>query len=228
MRIDIISVVPDLLTSPFAHSMMKRAKEKGLLEINVINLRDHTTYAHAQVDDYAFGGGAGMVMMIEPLVNAIETLQQKTKYDEIIYLSPDGELFNQKIANMLSLKNNLMLICGHYKGIDQRVRDHFITREISIGDYVLSGGELAAAVITDAIGRLLPGVLNDESSALTDSFQDNLLAPPVYTRPEIFRGWGIPPVLKSGNHKLIDEWRHTQSIARTKEKRPNLLDDHSE
>jgi tRNA (guanine37-N1)-methyltransferase len=163
-----------------------------------------------------------------PLVNAIETLQQKTKYDEIIYLSPDGELFNQKIANMLSLKNNLMLICGHYKGIDQRVRDHFITREISIGDYVLSGGELAAAVITDAIGRLLPGVLNDESSALTDSFQDNLLAPPVYTRPEIFRGWGIPPVLKSGNHKLIDEWRHTQSIARTKEKRPNLLDDHSE
>lgn len=228
MRIDIISVVPDLLTSPFAHSIMKRAREKGLLEVNVINLRDHTTYARAQVDDYQFGGGAGMVMMIEPLVNAIESFQQKIKYDEIIYLSPDGETFNQKMANNLSMKNNLMLICGHYKGIDQRVRDHFITKEISIGDYVLSGGELAAAVITDAIGRLLPGVLNDESSALTDSFQDNLLAPPVYTRPESFRGWTIPDVLKSGDHKLIEEWRHSQAIARTKDKRPDLLDDNYE
>jgi tRNA (guanine37-N1)-methyltransferase len=202
---------------------MKRAREKGLLEVNVINLRDHTTYARAQVDDYQFGGGAGMVMMIEPLVNAIESLQEKTNYDEIIYLSPDGELFDQPMANKLSLLNNLMLICGHYKGIDQRVRDHFITKEISIGDYVLSGGELAAAVITDAVGRLLPGVLNDESSALTDSFQDNLLAPPVYTRPESFRGWDVPAVLKSGNHKLIEEWRHNMAVERTKEKRPGLL-----
>jgi len=225
MRIDIISVVPDLLVSPFSHSIMKRAKDKGLLEVTVINLRDHTTYARAQVDDYAFGGGAGMVMMIEPLVNAIESLQQKTNYDEIIYLSPDGDKFTQKMANNLSLKTNLMLICGHYKGIDQRVRDHFITKEISIGDYVISGGELAAAVITDAIGRLLPGVLNDESSALSDSFQDCLLAPPVYSRPENFRGWGIPDILKSGNHKLIEEWRHEEAIKITKKKRPELLDD---
>lgn len=222
MTIDIISVVPDLLTSPFAHSIMKRAAEKGLLTVNVINLRDHTTYARAQVDDYQFGGGAGMVMMIEPLVNAVESLQQKRNYDEVIYLTPDGETFNQPMANALSLKNNLLMICGHYKGIDQRFRDHFVTKEISIGDYVLSGGELAAAVLTDAIGRLLPGVLNDETSALTDSFQDNLLAPPVYTRPEVFRGWGIPEVLKSGNHKLIEEWRHTQAVERTKERRPDL------
>ena len=198
MTIDIISVVPDLLTSPFAHSIMKRAADKGLLTVNVINLRDYTTYARAQVDDYQFGGGAGMVMMIEPLVNAVESLQKDKQYDEVIYLTPDGETFNQKMANTLSLKNNLIMICGHYKGIDQRFRDHFVTKEISIGDYVLSGGELAAAVLTDAIGRLLPGVLNDESSALTDSFQDNLLAPPVYTRPEIFRGWKIPDVLKIG------------------------------
>ena len=225
MRIDIISVVPDLLTSPFAHSIMKRAKEKGLLEVNVINLRDHTTYARAQVDDYQFGGGAGMVMMIEPLVNAIESLQKQVSFDEIIFLTPDGERFNQKMANSLSLKNNLLFICGHYKGIDQRFRDHFITKEISIGDYVLSGGELAAAVLTDAIGRLIPGVLNDESSALSDSFQDNLLAPPVYTRPETFRGWKVPDILMSGNHKLIDEWRHEQSLQRTKERRPDLLED---
>ena len=201
---------------------MKRAADKGLLKVNVINLRDHTNYARAQVDDYQFGGGAGMVMMIEPLVNAVEALQKEKKYDEVIYLTPDGETFNQKMANNLSLKNNLLLICGHYKGIDQRFRDHFITREISIGDYVLSGGELAAAVLTDAIGRILPGVLNDESSALSDSFQDGLLAPPVYTRPENFRGWGIPEVLKSGNHKLIDEWRHEQAVERTKERRPDL------
>jgi tRNA (guanine37-N1)-methyltransferase len=227
MKIDIISVVPGLLESPFAHSIMKRAKDKGLLEVNVINLRDYTTYARAQVDDYQFGGGAGMVMMIEPLVNAIETLQKKTDYDEVIFLTPDGENFSQKIANQLSLKNNLLLICGHYKGIDQRVRDHFITKEISIGDYVLSGGELAAAVIVDAVGRLIPGVLNDETSALTDSFQDNLLSPPVYTRPEEFRGWKVPEILMSGNHSKIEIWREEQSLLRTKERRPDLLDDKS-
>lgn len=225
MKIDIISVVPDLLSSPFSHSIMKRARDKGLLEVNIVNLRDHTTYARAQVDDYPFGGGAGMVMMIEPLVNAIESLQATTKYDEIIFLTPDGETFQQKIANQLSLKNNILLICGHYKGIDQRVRDHFITREISIGDYVLSGGELAAAVLVDAVGRLIPGVLNDETSALSDSFQDNLLAPPVYTRPVEFRGWKVPDILLSGNHSKIEQWRHEQSIARTKERRPDLLND---
>ena len=225
MKIDIISVVPDLLSSPFAHSILKRAKDKGLLEVNVINLRDHTLYARAQVDDYAFGGGAGMVMMIEPLVNAIESLQKNTTYDEVIFLTPDGETFDQKMANNLSLKNNLLMICGHYKGIDQRVRDHFITKEISIGDYVLSGGELGAAVLVDAIGRLIPGVLNDETSALTDSFQDNLLAPPVYTRPEEFRGWKVPDILLSGNHKLIEEWRNEQSVKRTAERRPDLLGD---
>jgi tRNA (guanine37-N1)-methyltransferase len=225
MKIDIVSVVPDLLQSPFSHSILKRAREKGLLEVNVINLRDYTTYARAQVDDYAFGGGAGMVMMIEPLVNAIEALQKETNYDEIIFLTPDGKTLNQKIANSLSLKNNLLMICGHYKGIDQRFRDHFITQEISIGDYVLSGGELAAAVLTDAIGRLIPGVLNDETSALTDSFQDNLLAPPVYTRPVEFRGWKVPDVLMSGNHKLIEEWRHEQSVLRTRERRPDLKQD---
>lgn len=224
MTIDIITVIPDLLTSPFAHSIMKRAQEKGLLKVNVINLRDYTTYARAQVDDYPFGGGAGMVMMAEPLVNAIESLLKNTQYDDIIYLTPDGKTLNQQMANSLSLKNNLMMICGHYKGIDQRVRDHFITKEISIGDYVLSGGELAAAVLTDAIGRLLPGVLNDESSALSDSFQDNLLAPPVYTRPENFRGWKVPEILLSGNHKLVDEWRHEQSLQHTKNRRPDLLD----
>ncbi len=223
MQIDIITVVPGLLESPFSHSILKRARERNLLQVNIINLREYTTYARAQVDDYQFGGGAGMVMMIEPLVNAIESLQQKTIYDEVIYLSPDGETFNQSMANQYSLKRNLLMICGHYKGIDQRVRDHFITKEISVGDYVLSGGELAAAVLTDAIGRLIPGVLNDESSALSDSFQDNLLAPPVYTRPEIFRGWKVPEVLMSGNHKLIDEWRHEQALKHTEERRPDLL-----
>lgn len=224
MKIDIISVVPDLMTSPFAHSILKRARDKGLLEINCINLREYTTYARAQVDDYQFGGGAGMVMMIEPLVNAIESLQKETVYDDVIYLTPDGETFKQQMANQLSLKNNLLLICGHYKGIDQRVRDHFITKEISIGDYVLSGGELAAAVLVDSIGRLIPGVLNDETSALTDSFQDNLLAPPVYTRPEIFRDWKVPEILLSGNHAWIDQWRHEQALKRTQERRPDLLD----
>lgn len=223
MKIDIISVIPDLLQSPFAHSIMKRARDKQLLEVNVINLRDYTTYARAQVDDYAFGGGAGMVMMIEPLVNAIESLQKTTTYDEVIFLTPDGQTFNQQMANSFSLKNNLLLICGHYKGIDERVRAHFVTKEISIGDYVLSGGELAAAVLVDAIGRLLPGVLNDETSALTDSFQDNLLAPPVYTRPVDFRGWKVPDVLLSGNHKLIEEWRHNQAVKRTEERRPDII-----
>ncbi len=224
MKIDIITVVPELLQSPFSHSILKRAMEKGLLEVNTINLRDHTTYARAQVDDYAFGGGAGMVMMIEPLVNALESLQKNTNYDEVIFLTPDGESFNQKMANHLSLKNNLLMICGHYKGIDQRFRDHFITKEISIGDYVLSGGELAAAVLADAIGRLIPGVLNDETSALTDSFQDDLLAPPVYTRPEEFRGWKVPDVLLSGNHKLIEDWRQEEALKHTEEKRPDLLE----
>ena len=223
MKIDIISVIPDLLQSPFAHAIMKRARDKKLLEVNVINLRDYTTYARAQLDDYAFGGGAGMVMMIEPLVNAIESLQKTTTYDEVIFLTPDGKTFNQQMANSFSLKNNLLLICGHYKGIDERVREHFVTKEISIGDYVLSGGELAAAVMVDAIGRLLPGVLNDETSALTDSFQDNLLAPPVYTRPVDFRGWKVPDVLLSGNHKLIEEWRHNQAIKRTQERRPDII-----
>lgn len=223
MHIDIISVVPELLSSPFSHSILKRAADKGLLSVNVINLRNYTTYARAQVDDYQFGGGAGMVMMIEPLVNAIEALQKIRTYDEVIFLTPDGKTFNQKTANSLSLKNNLLMICGHYKGIDQRFRDHFVTMEISIGDYVLSGGELGAAVLTDAIGRLIPGVLNDESSALTDSFQDNLLAPPVYTRPEVFRGWAVPEILKSGNHKKIEDWRHEEALKRTAERRPDLL-----
>ena len=223
MKIDIISVVPELMESFFAHSILKRAKEKGLLEVNIFNLRDYTNYKHGQVDDYQFGGGAGLVMMAEPLVNAIESLQKNTSYDEVIFLTPDGENFNQKIANKLSLANNLLLICGHYKGIDERVREHFITKEISIGDYVLSGGELGASVMVDAIGRLLPGVLNDETSALMDSYQDNLLAPPVYTRPEDFRGWKVPDVLLGGNHAKIQAWRNEESIKRTKERRPDLL-----
>ena len=224
MKIDIISAMPQLMESFFAHSIIKRAKQKGLLEINIINLRNYTNYKHGQVDDYQFGGGAGLVMMIEPLVNAIEDLQKNASYDEVIFLTPDGEKFTQKTANSLSLKKNLLLVCGHYKGIDQRVRDHFITKEISIGDYVLSGGEIGAAVLADAIGRLLPGVLNDGTSALTDSFQDNLLAPPVYTRPEEFRGWKVPEILMSGNHSKIEDWRHEQAIEKTKEKRPDLLE----
>ena len=223
MKIDIISVVPELMESFFAHSILKRAKEKGLLEVNIFNLREYTNYKHSQVDDYQFGGGAGLVMMAEPLVNAIEGLQKNTTYDEVIFLTPDGENFSQKVANKLSLTNNLLLLCGHYKGIDERVREHFITKEISIGDYVLSGGELGAAVMVDAIGRLLPGVLNDETSALMDSYQDNLLAPPVYTRPEDFRGWKVPDILLSGNHAKIEQWRHEESIKRTKERRPDLL-----
>ncbi|MEO6683639.1 MAG: tRNA (guanosine(37)-N1)-methyltransferase TrmD [Ginsengibacter sp.] len=224
MKIDIISVVPQLMESFFSHSILKRAWEKGLLEVNLHHLRDYTNYKHGHVDDYQFGGGAGLVMMVEPLVNAIESLQKETNYDEIIFLTPDGETFNQKTANTLSLKKNLLLICGHYKGIDQRVRDHFITKEISIGDYVLSGGELGAAVLVDAVGRLIPGVLNDETSALTDSFQDDLLAPPVYTRPEEFRGWKVPEILMSGNHAKIEEWRYDQSVERTQKIRPDLME----
>ncbi|MEO8853402.1 MAG: tRNA (guanosine(37)-N1)-methyltransferase TrmD [Ginsengibacter sp.] len=223
MKIDIISVVPQLMESFFAHSILKRATEKSLLDVNIFNLRDFTDNKHGQVDDYQFGGGAGLVMMAEPLVNAIESLREKTSYDDIIFLTPDGKTFDQKMANSFSLKNALLLICGHYKGIDQRIRDHYITREVSIGDYVLSGGELGAAVLVDAIGRLIPGVLNDETSALTDSFQDNLLSPPIYTRPENFRGWKVPDILMSGNHAKIEEWRYEKAVERTKERRPDLL-----
>jgi len=225
MKIDIITVLPELLESPFSHSIMKRARDKGLLEVNTHHLRNWAVNSYGQVDDYQYGGGAGMVMMCEPLANAIETLQQETKYDEVIYVTPDGELFNQKTANQLSLKENLLIICGHYKGIDQRIRDHFVTREISIGDYVLSGGELAAAIIVDAIGRLIPGVLNDETSALFDSFQDDLLAPPVYTRPADFRGWKVPEELLTGDPKIINAWRLEESIRITDLKRPNLRKD---
>ncbi len=225
MRIDIISVVPDLLVSPFGHSIMKRAKERGLLEVHVHNLRDYTPYKQAQVDDYQFGGGAGMVMMPEPLAILLDKLREERTYDEVIYMTPDGDLFDQRTANALSLKTNLIIICGHYKGIDDRIRQHYVTREISIGDYVLSGGELAAAVVVDAVARLLPGVLNDETSALFDSFQDGLLAPPVYTRPAEFRGWKVPEVLLCGDPKKIDEWRYEQSLKRTKERRPGLLEE---
>jgi len=225
MKIDILSVVPELLVSPFSHSILKRAREKGLLVLNVYNLRDFTNYKHGQVDDYQFGGGAGMVMMPEPLVNAIESLQKNEVYDEIIFLTPDGSPLVQKTANQLSLKNNLLLICGHYKGIDERIRTHYITKEISIGDYVLSGGELAAAVLVDSIGRLIPGVLNDETSALLDSFQDGLLAPPVFTRPADFKGWKVPEILLSGDPKKIDEWRYDESLKRTRERRPDLLEE---
>ncbi|MGN6476825.1 MAG: tRNA (guanosine(37)-N1)-methyltransferase TrmD, partial [Flavipsychrobacter sp.] len=210
--------------SPFNHSIMKRAQSRGLLEVYVHNLRDYTPYKQGQVDDYQYGGGAGMVMMPEPLAILIEKLKEEREYDEIIYMTPDGNLFEQKTANRLSLKNNLMIICGHYKGIDERIRQHFVTMEISIGDYVLSGGELAAAVVVDAIGRLIPGVLNDETSALFDSYQDNLLAPPVYTRPADFRGWVVPEVLLSGDPKKVDAWRHEEALKRTAERRPNLLE----
>ena len=224
MNIDILTVLPELLESPFNHSILKRAKEKGLLTIGVHHLRQWAVNEYGQVDDYQFGGGAGMVMMPEPLANAIESLSKDKTYDEIIYLTPDGERLNQKIANTLSLKENLLLICGHYKGIDQRIREKYVTREISIGDYVLSGGELAAAVLVDAIGRLIPGVLNDETSALFDSFQDNLLAPPVYTRPADWRGDKVPDILLSGDPKKIEDWRYEQSVERTRERRPDLLE----
>ncbi len=224
MRIDIITVLPELLESPLNHSIVKRAREKGLVEINIINLRDFTSDRYKSVDDYAFGGGAGMVMMIEPIFKAIEKLKGEREYDEIIYTSPDGERFNQKMANRLSMKNNLLILAGHYKGVDQRVRDHLVTMEISIGDYVLSGGEIPAAAITDAVVRLIPGAISDEQSALSDSFQDDLLAPPVYTRPSEFRGWRVPDILLSGNTGEIEKWRHQQSIERTIKLRPDLSD----
>lgn len=224
MRIDIITVHPELIRSPFEHSIMKRAIAKNLVEVNFINLRDYAANKHKSVDDYAFGGGAGMVMMIEPIANCIESLQSKTSYDDVIYLSPDGELFDQPMANRLSLSKNLIFLCGHYKGVDERVRQHLITKEISVGDYVLSGGELAAAIICDAVIRLLPGVLSDETSALTDSFQDNLVAPPVYSRPADFRGWKVPDILLSGHEENIRQWRFEESLKRTKERRPGLLD----
>lgn len=225
MRIDIITVLPELIKSPFEASILKRAIEKGLVEIHFHNLREYTTGNYKTVDDYQFGGGAGMVMMIEPIDKCISKLTSERTYDEVIYMTPDGERLNQKIANTLSLKGNLIILCGHYKGVDQRVRDHFITREISIGDYVLSGGELGAAVLCDTIIRLLPGVLNNETSALTDSFQDNLLAPPVYTRPAEYNGWKVPDILLGGNFGEIEKWRENKAYERTKELRPDLLED---
>ena len=223
MRIDIISVLPELLESPLQHSIMKRAQQKGLLEVHVHDLRAFGLGHHRQLDDYQYGGGAGMVMMIEPIANCIKHLQNQRVYDEIIYMTPDGKRLQQAMANQLSLNKNLMILCGHYKGIDERIREHLITMEISIGDFVLSGGELPAAVLVDAVGRLLPGVLNDETSALFDSFQDNLLAPPVYTRPAAYQDWKVPDVLLSGNFKAIEDWRYEQSLKRTQERRPDLL-----
>ena len=224
MRIDIISVVPDLLESPLSHSILKRARDKGLLEINVINLREYGLHRYKQVDDYQYGGGAGMVMMCEPIATCMDELKTQRSYDDIIYMTPDGETMNQRMMNSFSLKQNIIILCGHYKGIDERIRQLYITREISIGDYVLSGGELGAAVFVDAIGRLLPGVLSDETSALTDSFQDGLLSPPVYTRPEDFRGLKVPDILLSGHDKNISEWRYEQAVERTKQRRPDMLD----
>lgn len=223
MRIDIITVLPELLKSPFEHSILKRAQAKGLAEVNLIDLREYGLGKHKQVDDYAFGGGAGMVMMIEPIVNCINKLKAERSYDEVVFMTPDGEKFDQKTANSLSLLKNIIILAGHYKGVDERIREHFITKEISIGDYVLSGGELPAAVVSDAIIRLIPGVLNDETSALTDSFQDNLLAPPVYTRPAEYNGWKIPEILLSGHEKNIDKWRHEKALERTTKRRPDLL-----
>ena len=223
MRIDILTILPELIDSPISHSIIKRAKEKGIVEICLHNIRDYSQKKQKQVDDYAFGGGAGMVMCIEPIDLLISKLKQERNYDEIIYLTPDGEIFNQQRANFLATKENIILLCGHYKGVDQRVRDHLITREISIGDYVLSGGELAAAVLTDCIVRLLPGGISDETSALTDSFQDNLLAPPVYTRPASYKGWKVPDILISGHQQNIDEWRHQQAEERTMRLRPDLF-----
>ena len=224
MRIDIISVLPELMVSPLDHSIVKRAREKGLLEIHLHDLKDYGKGKHRQVDDYSYGGGAGMVLMVEPIFNCINKLKKEREYDEVIYTAPDGQAFSQGLANRLSLNKNIIILCGHYKGVDERVREHLITMEISIGDYVLSGGELAAAVITDAVGRLIPGVLNDESSALTDSFQDNLVAPPVYTRPAEFIGWEVPSVLLSGHEKKIEDWRFEKSLERTKNRRPDLME----
>jgi len=223
MRIDIITCLPKLLESPFSDSILKRAQDKGLAEVVVHDLRPYSTNKHRTTDDYAFGGGAGMVMMIEPIDRCISFLKESRQYDEVIYMSPDGELLTQNLANQLSLTKNLILLCGHYKGVDERVREHLITREISIGDYVLSGGELAAAVVCDSVIRLIPGVLSDETSALTDSFQDGLIAPPVYTRPAEYKGWKVPDVLLSGHTAKIEEWRQEKAIERTKERRPKLI-----
>lgn len=223
MQIDIITCVPALLDSPFSHSILQRAQDKGIVQVNVHNLREYAVNKHGQVDDYAFGGGAGMVLMIEPIIRCVESLRSQRKYNEVIYMSPDGELLTQKMANQLSLLENMIILCGHYKGVDERVREHLVTREISIGNYVLSGGELAAAVLADSVIRLIPGVLSNETSALSDSFQDDLVAPPVYTRPAEFNNWKVPEVLLSGNQKLIEEWREEQSLARTQERRPGLL-----
>jgi len=225
MRIDIITAVPELLSGPFDHSIIKRARQKGLVDLRIHNLRDYATDRHKSIDDYPYSGGGGMVMTIEPIDLAISALKKDCVYDEIIYTSPDGGKFDQQAANRLSCMENIIILCGHYKGIDQRVRDHIITREISIGDYVLTGGELAAAVMVDAIVRLLPGALTDEESALTDSFQDGLLAPPLYTRPAEYKGWKVPEILLSGNDKEIDEWKLEQSLGRTKRLRPDLLED---
>lgn len=225
MRIDVITVLPRLLDSPFSHSILKRAQEKGLVEVVVHDIRSYSKDKHKSVDDYAYGGGAGMVMMIEPIDRCIAQLKSERSYDEVIYMSPDGATLNQTMANELSTKGNLIVLCGHYKGVDERVRQHLVTREISIGDYVLSGGELAAAVLCDAIIRLLPGVLSDETSALTDSFQDGLLAPPVYTRPADYKGWKVPEVLLSGHEAKIEKWRFEQSQQRTTSRRPDLLEE---
>ena len=224
MRIDILTILPDLLVSPFSDSIMKRAQTKGHLELVLHNIRDYSTDKHNKVDDYQYGGGAGMVMSIEPIAILIEKLKSEREYDEIIYMTPDGELLEQSICNDLSLRTNIIILCGHYKGVDERIREHYITKEISIGSYVLSGGELGAAVLVDSIVRLIPGVLNDETSALTDSFQDGLLSPPVYTRPEDFNGWKVPEVLLSGDFGKIEKWREDQALARTKERRPDLLE----
>lgn len=224
MRIDILTILPQLLDGPFKDSILKRAQEKKLVQIHLHNIRDYSTHKQKSVDDYQYGGGAGMVMTIQPIADCIEKLKSERTYDEIIYMTPDGELLKQTICNELSLKGNIIILCGHYKGVDQRVRDLFITREISIGSYVLSGGELGAAVLVDSIVRLLPGVLSDETSALTDSFQDNLLAPPVYTRPEEYKGLKVPDILLSGHTEKIEEWRNEESLKRTQERRPDLLD----
>jgi len=225
MRIDIITALPSLLEGPFSHSIIKRAQDKGLFEVHVHDLREYGKGKHRQIDDYAFGVDAGMVLQIEPIETCIQKLQAERDYDEVIYMTPDGEVFNQGLANRLSLKGNLIILCGHYKGIDERIREHMITLEISIGDFVLSGGELAAAVVVDAIGRLLPGVLNNETSALFDSFQDGLLAPPVYTRPSDYNGWKVPEILLSGNDAAIKDWQETKALERTRERRPDLLED---
>ena len=224
MRIDILTILPELLEGPFSASIMKRAQDKGHVDIHLHNIRDYSTDKHKNVDDYQYGGGAGMVMSIEPIVTIIEKLQKERFYDDVIFMTPDGTLLEQGVCNELSLKKNLILLCGHYKGIDERIREHFITKELSVGSYVLSGGELAAAVLTDAIVRLLPGVLNNETSALTDSFQDNLLSPPVYTRPPEYRGWKVPKILLSGNFPEIEKWREKKAQERTQERRPDLFD----